>query len=162
MAVDIFLNRSSDLLPQRTQSSEPVTVGVHLDSDGRLTFSGGTQGNAVIVADPPTLILAASDDPLVTHLFRVTFQVETSGWEFSEEGAVRLKIGNNDAGLQVLPDTPQEVAVIFYNGLHGKQKDLGSFELGLVKSSSAALVEGGIVPQTIWHDPTILWEPPQG
>lgn len=144
-----------------TSAPEPVSVGVHLN-EGKLTFSGGTQGNAVIVADPPMLILTA--DTAETRVFRVGFRVETPGYEFPPDGAIRFQVGNHDAGLQILRDTPTEATVLFFNGLKGKEKDLGSFDIGLQPSITDESFAAAPLPQpmTVWHDPSILWEPPKG
>lgn len=157
MAVDILQKRSSVSAALATEQYELVTVGVHMD--GKLSFSGGTQMNAVIVDEPPTLILTAASDPTVTRVFQVTFQVETPGWEYPEDGAMRLLVGSNHAGLQVPRDTPTEVTVLLFNGLKKGEKDLGTFQLGLQPSTTENLVDG-VPPQITWHDPTILWEPP--
>ena len=157
MAVDIFRKRSTESVAP-VMLEELVTVGGHIDDSEKLTFSGGDQGNAVIVPDPPTLILIASKAE--ERRFRTTFQVETPGRELSAEGALRLDTGDNhkQVGVQILRDSPTEVTVVFYTDLKDKEKDLGSFALGIAPLFS----NDEAAPLTVWHDPTILWEPPRG
>ena len=162
MAVETFGKQSTVLTAvEKGEETEEVIVGVHKADGEKLTFSGGTQGNAVIVSDPPTMILTASSNPLITRIFHVTFRIEASDWEFPKEGALRLMLGSANAGVQILRDTEKEARVRFYTELKA-QKDLGSFELGLVKipGTSALARESSEVPAPVWHDPTILWEPP--
>jgi hypothetical protein len=157
MAVDIFRKRSAELISPVAEIEETVNVGVHIDDAEKVTFSGGTQGSAVIIDDPPILILTASKDKV--GMFRVKFRLETPGREFSADGALRLVSGNNNkqVGIQIQREAPAEVTAVFYNDLKGKEKDQGSFELGIPPLST-----NGELEPAIWHDPTILWEPPKG
>lgn len=165
MAIETLQKRTLEATPFESSTPERVVVGLHMES-GHLTFSGGKQGNAVIVADPPMLILTASAD--MTRFFSVEFRVETPGFEFPPppDGAFRFPVGQNDAGFQVPRDTPEQTTLTIFNGLKGGEQDLTSFDIGL----QSVLLPGDLATDqpvlrttaTTWHDPSILWDPPQG
>lgn len=162
MAIETLQKRTLEATRFEGSAPEQVIVGLHMES-GHLTFSGGKQGNAVIVADPPMLILTASAD--MTRFFSVEFRVETPGFEFPPPpgGAFRFPVGQNDAGFQVPRDAPKQTTLTIFNGLKGSQQDLTSFEVGLQPVPLLATDQVVLrATTTTWHDPSILWDPPQG
>jgi hypothetical protein len=162
MAIETLQKRTLEATRFESSAPERVIVGLHMET-GHLTFSGGEQGNAVIVADPPMLILRASAD--MTRFFSVEFRVETPGFEFPPppDGAFRFPVGKNDAGFQVPRDAPKQTTLTIFNGLKGDEHNLTNFEVGLQPVQLLATDQGALqATATTWHDPSILWDPPQG
>ena len=126
----------------------PVNVTVLVDSKGSTSFVEASAADYKITSDTITLVGSGG----TPREFLITFTLKSDTYRFTNPAVKIFQGGSRKAGIRVAPTSPTVATVTLFNLLgHGDSQVADAFSL---------LVTNGT--QLISHDPTIVWDPPNG
>lgn len=126
----------------------PVNVKVIVESREKIWFVEDSAADYTVTRDTITLI-GSGGSP---REFVITFTLKSNTFWFTNPAVKLFQGGSKKAGIRVAPTSPTTATVALFNILgHGDNKVTDDFSL---------LVTDGT--NSIAHDPTIVWDPPNG
>lgn len=134
--------------PEENTANIPVNVTVLVDSKGSTSFMEASGTGYKVASDTITLIGSGG----TPREFLITFTLKSDTYRFTNPAVKLFQGGSRKAGIRVAPTSPTVATVALFNLLgHGDSTVTDAFSL---------LVTNGA--QLISHDPTIVWDPPNG